>query len=131
MLVGGLADYAINVSAGVKGRLSWPLSLVRTHPFRSWVVLAGVVSLAEVVGWAVRRRGQAGLLPPELRPPEWVVDRPEEAGRVVVALRRRDGGSVGISTALQGAGGSGRPPWRRWYVQTSGFDGGFVVASSG
>lgn len=107
MLVGGLADYAINVSAGVRGRLPWPLSLVRAHPLSSWAVVAGVVIVAEVADWWLRRRDVAGLLPPELRPPEWVVDRPAEASRVVAALQH-GGGSVGISTALHGAGGFGK-----------------------
>ena len=41
------------------------------------------------------------------RPEPWVVDRPAEVDQIVAALRRR-GGTVGITTAVQGAGGFGK-----------------------
>jgi hypothetical protein len=37
-----------------------------------------------------------------------VVDRPTEVAEVVAALLRRDAGTVGITTALYGAGGFGK-----------------------
>src|SRR5215470_12811106 len=47
-------------------------------------------------------------VPAELAVPEWVVDRPEEIAEIVGALLGGQGGTVGITTGLQGAGGFGK-----------------------
>src|ERR1035437_4684861 len=47
-------------------------------------------------------------VPPELALPEWVIDRPQEAGQVVSALLNRNGKTVAITTGLHGAGGFGK-----------------------
>jgi NB-ARC domain len=52
-------------------------------------------------------RGPSVLVPAVPRPEPWVVDRPGEVGQVVAALRRR-AGTVGITTAVHGAGGFGK-----------------------
>ena len=60
--------------------------------------------------WGAQRwydRGLAVLVPAVQRPEPWVVDRPGEVGQVVAALRRR-AGTVGITTAVHGAGGFGK-----------------------
>jgi WD40 repeat protein len=48
------------------------------------------------------------LLPPELKVPEWVVDRPAEVAAVVTALTGNPAGTVAITTGLFGAGGFGK-----------------------
>jgi WD40 repeat protein len=53
-------------------------------------------------------RGLAVLVPAVQRPEPWVVDRPVEVDRIVRALRRRRGATVGITTAVHGAGGFGK-----------------------
>jgi len=67
----------------------------------------GVVAAGAAV-WAVVARPAKALVPPGLEPPDWVVERPDEAGKVVAALLSRRAGTVGITTALQGAGGFGK-----------------------
>ena len=60
--------------------------------------------------WGAQRwydRGLSVLVPAVQRPEPWVVDRPGEVGQVVAALRRR-AGTVGITTAVHGAGGFGK-----------------------
>jgi WD40 repeat protein len=47
-------------------------------------------------------------VPAELELPEWVIDRPQEAGQVVSALLGRGGKTVAITTGLHGAGGFGK-----------------------
>jgi WD40 repeat protein len=46
--------------------------------------------------------------PPDFDVPDWVVHRPDEADAVIDALMRRGTGTVGITTALEGAGGFGK-----------------------
>ena len=50
--------------------------------------------------------GLRELVPAVQRPEPWVVDPPAEVGKIVAALHR--GGKAGITTAIQGAGGSGK-----------------------
>jgi WD40 repeat protein len=76
-----------------------------------WATLLGLptgIVAASAGVWAVVVRPRGVLVPPELEVPEWVVDRPTEAAKVVAALLRRRAGTVGITTALQGAGGFGK-----------------------
>ncbi|MFC5054250.1 NB-ARC domain-containing protein [Saccharothrix xinjiangensis] len=60
------------------------------------------------MGWWAQRlvdRRRTELIPVPLRPLSWVVDRPDEVERIVVALQ--DEGTVGVTTAVHGAGGFG------------------------
>ena len=47
------------------------------------------------------------LVPAVQRPEPWVVYRPAEVDRIVAALRR-SAGTVGVTTAVHGAGGFGK-----------------------
>jgi len=58
-------------------------------------------------GWLARRRYARKLSPAVQRPESWVVDRPAEVDQVVAALRRGRS-TVGLSTAVHGAGGFGK-----------------------
>jgi hypothetical protein len=75
---------------------------------------AGVLGLpvglvtAGAVAWATVTPQPNALAPPEQVVPEWVVDRPTELSEIVARLLEGRGGTVGISTALQGAGGFGK-----------------------
>jgi WD40 repeat protein len=77
-------------------------------------VWAGVVlGIATVLGagaaiWVIVVPGRPPLPPPQLELPGWVVDRPAELTKVVAALTTANVGTVGITTALQGAGGFGK-----------------------
>ena len=80
------------------------------HPLR-WVIVATGdrrrCGAADVVGAAVVRPLAWRSWFPQCSGPEtWVVDRPAEVRQVVAALGR--GGTVGITTAVQGAGGFGK-----------------------
>ena len=70
---------------------------------------AAVAGAGLLVWWAQRwyDRGLAELVPAVQRPEPWVVDRPAEVSQVVAALRAARG-TVGITTAVQGAGGFGK-----------------------
>jgi hypothetical protein len=105
------ANMGAVLTAVVSSQGRWPgvLDWARTHVFWS----AGVVTLLAAVaaGAAVRFEATAsgGLgPPPPIEPPGWVVGRPGEVGQVVAGLRRRRGGTVGITTGLHGAGGFGK-----------------------
>lgn len=79
------------------------------HPLRWVIVATGTVAVAALLMWWAERRydpGLAELVPAVQRPPDWVVNRPAEVRQVVEALGR--GGTVGITTAVQGAGGFGK-----------------------
>jgi hypothetical protein len=69
--------------------------------------LAGVVAAVAAV-WALVPRRSKMLLPPELKVPEWVIDRPAELDAVVKALVGSGARTVGITTGLYGAGGFGK-----------------------
>lgn len=99
---------AVNVATG--GTSPW-LPSVETRPL--WWVVGGTaaVAVAGVLMWWAQRQADRRLdelVPAALRIEPWVVDRPLEVGRVVRALRRRRGAVVGITTAVQGAGGFGK-----------------------
>ncbi|MGK3202231.1 NB-ARC domain-containing protein [Amycolatopsis sp. MEPSY49] len=84
---------------------------IQAHPLR-WVfgsTLATAV-LTLLVWWVQRRheRWQATPIPAEQRLESWVVDRPVEVQEIVNALLGRARRSVGITTAVQGAGGFGK-----------------------
>ena len=69
--------------------------------------LAAVMAAVAAV-WPLVARPPAGLVPPELEVPAWVVGRPVEAGLAVTALLRGGDGLVGLTTGLYGAGGFGK-----------------------
>ena len=99
---------AVNVATG--GEAPWFPALA-THPL--WWT-AGATTFAAATGftawWAQRQleSDSARLVPAEQRPEPWVVDRPAEVDQIVAGLRRRSGATVGVSTALHGAGGFGK-----------------------
>ncbi|MEV0724315.1 NB-ARC domain-containing protein [Micromonospora purpureochromogenes] len=99
---------ALNVATGDTAK--W-FPTMEQHYLR-W--LAGSVLMVAAPGlcvwWAQRRYEQAlvALVPAAQRPESWMVDRPAELTAIVGALRRRCGGTVGITTAVHGAGGFGK-----------------------
>ncbi|MFD0745969.1 NB-ARC domain-containing protein [Phytohabitans flavus] len=85
--------------------------MVQSRPL--WWLAGSTVAVAAsglLVWWAQHRyeRGLVSLVPVAQRPESWVVDRPVEVDQIVAALRRGDGGTVGITTAVHGAGGFGK-----------------------
>jgi WD40 repeat protein len=97
---------ALNVATG--GTARW-FPAVERHPL--WWTAGATVAVAGaglLTWWAQRwyDRGLAELVPAVQQPPRWVVGRPAEVRQVVAALGR--GGTVGITTAVQGAGGFGK-----------------------
>ncbi|MEU4692224.1 NB-ARC domain-containing protein [Actinoplanes sp. NPDC023714] len=102
-----LSGVALNVATG--GDAPW-FPTMDQHPLR-WLAVS-VPSLALggwLIWWAQRRYEdqRATLIPAAQRPEPWMVDRPRELGAVVRALRRGSS-TVGITTALSGAGGFGK-----------------------
>src|SRR6266496_1319000 len=75
---------------------------------------ASVLSLATGLAafgaaiWPLIFRPSRVQVPAELALPDWVVDRPREAGQVVSALLGHRGSTVAITTGLHGAGGFGK-----------------------
>jgi len=104
---GTVLAVAVNVATG--GTARW-FPAVQRHPLW-WTAGATVAAAAgSLLVWGVQRwynRGLSVLVPAVQRPEPWVVDRPGEVGQVVAALRRR-AGTVGITTAVHGAGGFGK-----------------------
>jgi WD40 repeat protein len=107
-VAGTVVSYAVNqLTPGTAG---W-LQGVGRHPLLSVALATGAVGVAGLLAWAAQRwydRGLAELVPAVQRPEPWVVDRPAEVTKVVTALRRRGGGTVGVTTAVQAAGGFGK-----------------------
>ena len=107
-VAGTAVSYAVNqLTPGAAG---WLQSAGR-HPLLSVTLATGAVGIAGLLAWAAQRwydRGLAELVPAVQRPEPWVVDRPAEVGQVVAALHRKAGGTVGVTTAVQGAGGFGK-----------------------
>ncbi|WP_326564776.1 NB-ARC domain-containing protein [Micromonospora peucetia] len=71
----------------------------------------GAGLLGAAVWWSQRRYelGLAELVPAEQRPERWMVDRPAEVREIVQAvLHGRGAETVGITTAVHGAGGFGK-----------------------
>jgi hypothetical protein len=79
------------------------------HPLW-WTAGATVaVAAAGLLVWRVQGwydRGLGELVPAAERPEPWVVDRPDKVNQIIAALGR--GGTVGVTTAVQGAGGFGK-----------------------
>ncbi|MGO9083169.1 MAG: NB-ARC domain-containing protein [Streptosporangiaceae bacterium] len=101
---------AVAVSVATGGTARW-LPAAGRHPLW-WIAGAtAAVAGASLLAWGAQRwyeRGLAVLVPAVQRPEPWVVDRPGEVDQIVAALRRRGAGTVGITTAVHGAGGFGK-----------------------
>jgi len=75
--------------------------------------IGALAGLAAVVGagaavWPLIAARPKELPPPDQRVPDWVIERPTEMARAIAALTSARAGTVGITTALQGAGGFGK-----------------------
>ena len=109
-VLAAVAATAVSVAVNMLGSSTagW-YRVMERHPLR-WIVAAtGAVAVAALLAWWAQRRYERGLVelvPAVQRPPRWVVGRPDEVRQVVAALGR--GGTVGITTAVQGAGGFGK-----------------------
>jgi NB-ARC domain/WD domain, G-beta repeat len=105
-VTGTVLAVAVNVATG--GTAGW-FPAVGRHPLR-WTAGATVaVAAAGLLVWQAQRwneRKLAVLVPAVQRPEPWVVDRPGEVGQIVAALRT--GRTVGVTTAVHGAGGFGK-----------------------
>jgi WD40 repeat protein len=98
---------AVNVATG--GTAPW-FPAVERHPLGWAAAGTALVALAGLVGTWTQRRidGPLAVVPAEQRPESWIVERPLEVDQIVDALRRRGSRTVGVTTALQGAGGFGK-----------------------
>jgi len=98
---------AVNVATG--GTAKW-FPPVERHPLWWTAGATAAVAVASLLVWAAQRgyeRGLRELIPAVQRPESWMVDRPAEVDQIVAALRR-SAGTVGINTAVHGAGGFGK-----------------------
>ncbi|WP_231954898.1 NB-ARC domain-containing protein [Actinoplanes derwentensis] len=109
VLATALSGLAINVATNSPAE--WFPSM-NDHPL-PW--LAGslvAILIAGLALWWAQASYAASLLttvPVTQRPESWVIDRPQELAAVVRALtRRRAAATVGITTAVHGAGGFGK-----------------------
>ena len=101
---------AVAVNASTSGTAGW-YRVVERHPLWWTAVATVAVAGAGLLAWRAQGwydRRLAELIPAVQQPEPWVVDRPGEVDQVVAALRRKAGGTVGITTAVQGAGGFGK-----------------------
>ena len=76
-----------------------------------WAAVLGLpvgLVAAGAAAWVIVAPQSKVLVPSALEVPKWVVDRPAEVSAVVAALLGGQAGPVGITTALQGAGGFGK-----------------------
>ncbi|MCI4061086.1 NB-ARC domain-containing protein [Micromonospora sp. R77] len=111
-MITNLTGLAINILSSGEGKLPFGLESLRDHAVEWTVGLTLAMGALALVMW--RRQGdsspqQSDPPPPTLQePPGWVVKRPAEVDHVVHGLIRGDGQAVGITTALQGAGGFGK-----------------------
>ena len=100
---------AIAVAVATGGTAKWFPPVERHALWWTAGATAGV-AVASLLVFATQRRYERGLLvlvPAVQRPEPWVVDRPAEVDQIVTALRR-SAGTVGITTAVHGAGGFGK-----------------------
>jgi NB-ARC domain len=106
-VAGTVLAVAVNVATG--GTPKW-FPPVERHPLWWTAWATAVVAIASLLAWAAQRRYERALsmLVPAVQQPEpWVVDRPAEVDQIVAALRNSVG-TVGITTAVHGAGGFGK-----------------------
>jgi WD40 repeat protein len=84
---------------------------IRAHPLRWTAGGTLAVAVTALFAWWVQRRHDqrsATPIPAGQQPESWVVDRPAEVQEIVTALLGRARTTVGITTAVQGAGGFGK-----------------------
>jgi hypothetical protein len=102
----------VNVATGSTARWFPWFPAVGRYPLWWTAGATAGVAVTGVLVWEAQRsydRGLSVLLPAVQRPEPWVVDRPDEVDQVVAALRHGRGrGTVGITTAVHGAGGFGK-----------------------
>ena len=101
---------AVAVNAATNSTAGW-YRVVERHPLWWTVGATAAVAAAGLLVWAAQRwyeRGLRELVPARQLPEPWVVDRPAEVNQIVRALRRGHAGTVGITTAVHGAGGFGK-----------------------
>ena len=105
---GTVLAVALNVATG--GTARWFPTMERYPLWWTAGGTAGVAGAGLLVWWAQRRydQGLAELVPAVQRPEPWVVDRPAELNKIIAALRKPGAGTVGITTAVHGAGGFGK-----------------------
>jgi len=98
-----------NVATGSQARwFSWSGAVGR-YPL--WWIFGATVAVAGagLLVWRVQSWYDQGLgerVPAVDRPEPWVMDRPDKVNQIVAALGRE--GTVGVTTAVQGAGGFGK-----------------------
>jgi len=100
---------AVAVSVATGGKAKW-FPPIERHPLWWTAGATAAAAAAGLLVWAAQRRYERGLsvlVPAVQRPESWVVDRPAEVDQIVAALRR-SAGTVGITTAVHGAGGFGK-----------------------
>jgi hypothetical protein len=103
-----VVSVAVNVATG--GSARWFPGMDR-HPLWWTVGATAAAAVTALVVWRVQAwydRRLSELVPAVQRPEPWVIDRPAEVSQVVAALRSRRGGTVGVTTAVQGTGGFGK-----------------------
>ena len=107
----GVAGTVLNVAEAVAtgNKAPW-FPAVQRHSLRWTAGMTAAAIVGSLLAWAAQRRYERGLselVPTVQRPEPWVVDRPDEVGQIVAALRRR-AKTAGITTAVHGAGGFGK-----------------------
>ncbi|MBM2622810.1 hypothetical protein JIG36_45650 [Actinoplanes sp. LDG1-06] len=111
VLASAVAAVAVNIATGSESPL-WLPEFVRAHPVLLLAISTAMVIVVALMNWSWQRRYEEELdstVPAAQMRESWVVDRPTEVDAVVRALRRRRGTStVGVTTALHGAGGFGK-----------------------
>ncbi|WP_328474847.1 NB-ARC domain-containing protein [Actinoplanes sp. NBC_00393] len=107
------AALAIAVNAATALPPPWPygLEVLRRHPFESVAVINAALLIIGAVMLSLSHRSEAnasdGPLPPApAAVPGWVIERPTELRALIQQLTT--GRTVGITTALHGAGGFGK-----------------------
>ncbi len=99
---------AVAVNAATSGSAGW-YRVVERHPLWWTAGATAAAAVTALVMWRVQawyEHRSSELVPAVQRPERWVVDRPAEVNQIVAALR--DGGTVGVTTAMHGAGGFGK-----------------------
>ncbi|MEV0731570.1 NB-ARC domain-containing protein [Polymorphospora sp. NPDC050346] len=111
-IVGALAASVAGVAGGAAtgGEVPW-FPTMEQHPL--WWLAGSTIAVAASgsFGWWAQRwyeRVLVDSVPVALRPESWMVDRPAELTEIVQALRGSGGATVGITTAVHGAGGFGK-----------------------
>ena len=102
-VAGTVLTVAANAATG--GTVSW-FPAVEHDPLWWTAGSTAGVAAAGLLVWHGQRWYDAGireLIPAVQRPESWIVERPAEVAKIVAAVRA--GGTVGVTTAIHGAGG--------------------------